>query len=193
MKKINSYSSLLETLKAHKKTYLLLYKSGLEQSDCALTNLEQTQEIAGINILIADVNTVRDIHTKYNITTVPVLLEFEDEKFIKSIKGCHQPNFYKSVFENSVFVSATKDGSEKKLQKRVTVYSTPTCSWCTRLKNYLKHNNIKFRDIDVSKDQKSAEAMVKRSGQQGVPQTDINGQMLVGFDKPKINKLLGIS
>ena len=192
MKEINSYSLLIKSLKAHKKSYLLLYKSGLEQSDCALTNLTQTAENAEINILTADVKTVRDIHQEYNISTVPVLLEFEGEKLIKSLKGCHQPNFYKSVFENSVFVSAPKDGSETQPQKRVTVYSTPTCSWCTRLKNYLKHNNIKFRDVDVSKDQKSAEAMVKKSGKQGVPQIDINGRIIVGFDKPKINKLLGI-
>ncbi|NOR87359.1 MAG: NrdH-redoxin [Bacteroidales bacterium] len=79
-----------------------------------------------------------------------------------------------------------------KAQKRVTVYSTPSCSWCTTLKKHLDHHGIKYRDIDISKDSKVAEEMTKRSGQQGVPQTDISGQMIVGFDKNKINSLLGI-
>ena len=74
----------------------------------------------------------------------------------------------------------------------MTVYSTPTCSWCTTLKTHLKKNGIRYSDVDVSKDQNAAEAMRKRSGQQGVPQTDIGGEMIVGFDKNRINTLLGI-
>ena len=76
--------------------------------------------------------------------------------------------------------------------KNVTVYSTPTCSWCTTLKTYLRNQRIPFSEIDVSRDQNAAEEMVRRSGQQGVPQTDIEGEMIVGFDKARINELLGI-
>ncbi|PWD99276.1 glutaredoxin family protein [Marinilabilia rubra] len=72
------------------------------------------------------------------------------------------------------------------------VYTTPTCSWCRTLKDYLTNNRIKFREIDVSKDEKAAADMVKRSGQQGVPQSLINGQAVVGFDRNKINSLLEI-
>ena len=110
---------------------------------------------------------------------------------IKPLKGCSTSDYYKSLFENSLYVAQNK--ATGKPQNRVTVYSTPTCSWCTRIKQYLDSKSIKYRDIDVSKDQKAAEAMVKRSGQQGVPQTDINGKMIIGFDKAKINQLLGIS
>ena len=193
LKKINSQSELLISLQENEKSYLLLYKSGAEQSECAINNLQQLNNNFKTVVHSVDVAEVRDIHEKYGINSVPTLLEFTKSKFIKSIKGCHEPNFFKSVFENSVFVTQTEGKEDKKPQKRVTVYSTPTCSWCTRLKNYLKNNNIKFRDIDVSKSQKEAETMAKRSGQRGVPQTDINGQMIVGFDKPKINKLLGIN
>jgi len=72
------------------------------------------------------------------------------------------------------------------------VYSTPSCSWCNTLKAYLKQNNIAFIEIDVSRDQKAADELVKRSGQMGVPQTDINGEIIVGFDKPRISRLLGL-
>ena len=79
-----------------------------------------------------------------------------------------------------------------KKSKRVIVYSTPTCPHCTTIKNYLKDNRITFRDIDVSRDQNMAQQMVKKSGQQGVPQVEINGRIVVGFNKPKIDELLEI-
>jgi len=72
----------------------------------------------------------------------------------------------------------------------VVVYTTPTCPHCNTLKNYLKERKVQFRDIDVPRDQQIAQDMVKRSGQQGVPQIDINGRLIVGFNKPKIDELL---
>ncbi len=77
-------------------------------------------------------------------------------------------------------------------QPKVVVFSTPTCSWCRTLKQYLKKNNIRYKDIDVSKDQAGAKDMVRRTGQQGVPVTLINNRAIVGFNKTEINKLLNI-
>lgn len=74
----------------------------------------------------------------------------------------------------------------------VKVYSTPTCPWCTRAKNYLKSNNVQFEDIDVSTDREKAMEMVKKSGQQGVPVIEINGQIIIGFDQNKIDNMLGL-
>ncbi|MDP8267233.1 MAG: glutaredoxin domain-containing protein [Candidatus Tenebribacter davisii] len=76
--------------------------------------------------------------------------------------------------------------------KSVIVFSTPTCSWCRKLKSYLKGNNIRFKDIDVSRDQKAARDMIRKSGQQGVPQMWINNHPIIGFDKVKIDRLLDI-
>jgi glutaredoxin-like YruB-family protein len=74
----------------------------------------------------------------------------------------------------------------------VKVYSTPTCVYCKTLKGYLTSNNIEFQDIDVSKDEKDLKEMVKISGQMGVPVLDIDGEVIAGFDKVKIDKLLKI-
>lgn len=74
----------------------------------------------------------------------------------------------------------------------VKVYSTPTCPYCVTLKEFLKDNKIDFEDIDVSSDEKAADEMVKKSGQMGVPVADINGEIVVGFDKEKIKQLLKI-
>jgi glutaredoxin 3 len=82
--------------------------------------------------------------------------------------------------------------AEKK-QPRVIIFTTPTCSYCNLAKQYFRRNNIRFRDVDISKDAAAARDVVRRSGQMGVPVIDIGGKIIVGFDKPKINQLLGLS
>ncbi|MDO8525825.1 MAG: glutaredoxin domain-containing protein [Candidatus Omnitrophota bacterium] len=76
--------------------------------------------------------------------------------------------------------------------KKVKVYSTPTCSYCVRVKQFLKENNVAFEDINVAADETKAEEMVKLSGQMGVPVIDIEGKVIVGFEKEEIKKELGI-
>ncbi|HPR17855.1 MAG TPA: glutaredoxin domain-containing protein [Candidatus Cloacimonadota bacterium] len=76
--------------------------------------------------------------------------------------------------------------------KKVIVFSTPTCSWCRKLKSYLKDKNVRFTDIDVSRDFKAAQDMMRKTGQQGVPQMWIDNVPVVGFDQSKIDRLLDI-
>ena len=78
------------------------------------------------------------------------------------------------------------------MTKKVVVYSTPTCSWCMRVKQFLAENNIPFENYDVSADQAKAEEMIQKSGQMGVPVVEVDGAIVVGFDKEKIRELLGI-
>jgi glutaredoxin-like YruB-family protein len=193
LKTINGWNELQASIKKSKRAYLLLYKSGSEQSDCAFENLKSIElKEQRVLSLSADVKTVRDIHGQFGIKSVPSLLEFVDGNYVNVVKGCQTNNYYQSLFENELFSARTVEDTTKK-QKRVIVYSTPTCPHCTTIKQHLKSNGIMFRDIDVSKDQAAAEEMTRKSGQRGVPQTDINGQIVVGFDKIKINMLLGIA
>jgi glutaredoxin 3 len=78
------------------------------------------------------------------------------------------------------------------MAKKVTVYSTPTCPFCIRAKQFLKDSNVEFENIDVSVDHAKAQDMIKLSGQMGVPVIDIEGVVIVGFDKDKIKETLGI-
>jgi len=78
-------------------------------------------------------------------------------------------------------------------QKRVIIFTTPTCSFCRKAKSFLKDKGIRFKDIDVSRDMKAAQDMERRTGQRGVPVLLIDNQPVVGFDVPKIKRLLGIS
>lgn len=75
---------------------------------------------------------------------------------------------------------------------RVILFTTPSCSYCRMAKKYLREQGIKFKDVDVSRDQTAARDMVKRSGQQGVPVLDIGGKIVVGFDRLKIDHYLGL-
>jgi glutaredoxin 3 len=77
------------------------------------------------------------------------------------------------------------------LPHRVLVFTTPTCSWCTRVKAYLRERKVPFREIDVSRDERAARDLVRRTGQMGVPVVEIDGRPIVGFDKPQIDRLLG--
>lgn len=76
--------------------------------------------------------------------------------------------------------------------KNVKIYSTPACPFCIKAKQYLKDNNVTFEDLDVSSDQNLVSEMVEKSGQMGVPVLDIEGEIIVGFDKDKISQALGI-
>ena len=76
---------------------------------------------------------------------------------------------------------------------RVLVFTTPTCPWCIRAKQYLRRRHVPFREVDVSRDAAAARDLVRRTGQMGVPVVEIDGRPVVGFDKRQIDRLLGLS
>lgn len=192
MKEIFNINDLKTVMQSNEKVWLLLYKKGSEQSNCAFDNFSKVERTDENEMLCtADVTEVRDIHPKFNITSVPSLLYFENGSLKNVIKGCHSSEQFTAIFDKSVFVAGTVN--DEKPRKNVTVYTTPTCSWCTTVKRHLQENGIQYREVNVAADQKAAEEMVRKSGQQGVPQTEINGQIVVGFDKTRINSLLGIN
>lgn len=78
------------------------------------------------------------------------------------------------------------------MDKHVKVYSTPTCPWCIKTKQFLRDNNITFEDVDVSSRPQAAEEMIRKSGQMAVPVLDIDGEIIVGFDKDRIRNALGL-
>lgn len=80
-----------------------------------------------------------------------------------------------------------------KPQPRVIVFSTPTCTYCNAAKRYFREKGVRFKDVDVSRDPAASRDMVRRSGQMGVPVIDIGGKIVVGFDRPKIDRYLGFT
>ena len=187
---VKSYKDLESGISTKEKAFLLLYKNGANQSECALERLQNINSGELPHLFTADVNSVRDIHQRLEVSTAPSLVVFEDGKKVNIIKGCQTESAYRSMLSGSE-IGGLASGEPGK-SKQVTVYTTPSCSWCTTLKTYLDQQQVRYREINVAADTSAAEAMVRRSGQQGVPQTEINGQMIVGFDKARINQLLEI-
>ena len=74
----------------------------------------------------------------------------------------------------------------------ITLYSTQTCIWCHKVREFLRAQKVKFKDVDVGAYSKAAAAMIKKSGQQGVPVIDVNGTIIVGYDEQKLRTLLKI-
>jgi glutaredoxin 3 len=76
---------------------------------------------------------------------------------------------------------------------KVILYTTPTCGYCHQAKTYLNERGIRFIDYDVSRDSKAAEEMVRVSGQMGVPVIVVDGEVIIGFDRPRLEQLLANS
>jgi glutaredoxin 3 len=75
---------------------------------------------------------------------------------------------------------------------KVVMYTTPTCSYCRLAKAYLNQNRVRYTEIDVSRDQRALADMVRRTGQSAVPVIMIDNRPIVGFDKRRIDRMLGL-
>lgn len=75
---------------------------------------------------------------------------------------------------------------------KITIYTTPTCVFCKMTKSFFKDNNVAYEEKDVAVDAKARDEMIEKSGQLGVPVINIDGQIVVGFDKDKLSQLIGI-
>ncbi len=74
----------------------------------------------------------------------------------------------------------------------VKIYTTPTCAYCHAEKEFFKQHNIEFTELDVFTDKAAREEMIAKTGQLGVPVTEIDGQIIIGFERGKISQLLGL-
>lgn len=71
----------------------------------------------------------------------------------------------------------------------VKLYSTPTCIWCAKTREFFRKHKVKFTDIDVSSNKKTAHEMIKKTGQMGVPVIEIDGKIIVGFNEGELKKI----
>lgn len=72
----------------------------------------------------------------------------------------------------------------------VSIYTTPTCTYCRKAKDYFRQNRVPFTEYDVSRDVRKADEMMRKSGQMGVPVIDVNGRVIIGFNLPEIERAL---
>ena len=77
-------------------------------------------------------------------------------------------------------------------EHNVKIYTTPTCAYCKMAKEFFKSNNVNYEEVNVATDAKGRDEMIQKSGQLGVPVIDIDGNLVIGFDKPKLSEFLGV-
>ncbi len=78
------------------------------------------------------------------------------------------------------------------MSKKIRIYSTPTCTYCIILKRYLAEKNIQYEELDVSQNEEAQKEMIEKTNQLGVPVVDIDGEIIIGFDKEKIDNILNL-
>ncbi len=142
-----------------------------------------------------------DVASRYRISGIPTVAIFRNGKLVNQMVGVRPEQAYRkaleSALESATATAATASAGTTKTKANpakhsVTVFSTPTCPWCSRLKSYLREQQVAFKDVDVSRDAIAAQEMMRRSGQMGVPQAWIDGQVVVGFDRKRVDALLGL-
>ncbi len=144
------------------------------------------------SLYLVDVGRVKDVHRHYGVTSVPAVIKVRGDRVVQVIAGERPLSEYEALVSGRPLAAAP--GEEGAVRpRRVTVYTTPTCPWCTRVKDYLRKNGISFREVDVSRDLDAGRQLAARTGQRGVPQTDVDGQFVVGFDQQRLDQLLGLS
>ncbi len=183
----------LDKLKKENEALLIIifHADSSEKSKKALDALKMVkEENPKAPIFRVNASKVRDIHPIYGINTIPTVLILKKDKVSNIIYGIQDKQYYETLlYDTPMFISTEK---KERKQHRVVVYTSSTCSWCATVKSYLSKNRIVFREVDISRNERAGQDLVRRSGQMGVPQTDIDGRIIVGFDKPKLDVILGI-
>jgi thioredoxin len=152
-----------------------------------LEKLDSNNQDSGVKFAKINIDNARDIAEKYGIRGIPTVIFFKNGKDVYKQVGIGSEELYRQVIQD------TSSGKIEKENEGVKVFSTPTCPYCTMAKEYLRQKKIDFDEINVSEDRDWAMKMVSKSGQMGVPQVWINGQVVVGFDTNRIDLLLGIN
>jgi glutaredoxin-like YruB-family protein len=164
-------------------------------SDAAQRALYELTEFAhqyeGIAVHVVDVQKVKGVHKEYGVDSVPTLLVMKKGREISRFLGVESATFYATQLAGTAPSHIARPSRRNPL--RVTVYTSPGCPPCGQVKAYLREHGISFSSIDISRDERAAREIVRRSGQQAVPQIDINGRIVVGFDPAKLANLLGIT
>ena len=179
-----------EIQKKNKKFFVLVFYGAFSSSaKRALNELSQFErENEKIPIYIIDVEKVKGVHKQFGVQNVPTVLALENGKVTRRIEGLQSAKLYTRILLGAHPSSRGK--SKGTTPHRVIVYTGSGCPACAAAKAYLRGKGIVFREVDIARDRHAAQRLVQRSGQMAVPQIDIDGHLVVGFDQVKIDKLL---
>lgn len=187
---IKNEKHLEQVQEKHKEFLVLFFYADFSSSaKRALAELEQfSKENKEAPVYVIDVERIRGVHKQFGVKNVPTFLTLKKGKVFWRIEGVESAQLYTRIL--SGMNSSSTNGGKKGISHRVVVYSGSGCPACGTAKSYLRSRGVNFREIDISHDQHAAERLVQRSGQMAVPQIDIDGHLIVGFDRTKIDRFL---
>ena len=195
LRPVNGWEALDEATLGLKGRVLIAFVS--ERSVTSRNTRPELEAFAAAHpetdLFLVDVVATPDLHPRFKVAAVPTVAVVDDGAVTQLVVGAQTVASYEKALLGPALELAgrpAKDG--EKPAHRVTVYTGPTCVWCTRVKAYLDEKKVRYKEVDVSRDERTAQELVKKTGQTGVPQLDIDGSWIVGFDKARIDKLLGL-
>ena len=179
---IKDYNHLGQAQEKHKDFLILaFYADFSSNAKRVLAELENfSKENKESPVYVIDVEKVKGVHKQFEVKNVPTVLMLRKGKVAQRIEGVESARFYSRIFSGAG--SSPYKSAGKTISHRVVVYSGPGCPACGTAKAYLRKRGISFRTVDIAHDQRAAERLVRRSGQVAVPQIDIDGHLVVGFD-----------
>lgn len=150
------------------------------------------EENPDVAVLRVEVDKIKGIHKRFGVGSVPTVLNLDKGNVVQMVVGPQGPDVYARAFLQHASFQSGGEGGKGPTFPPVTVYVSDTCVWCTRVKSYLRKRRVPFSEVNVSRDPSAAQSLMARTGQTGVPQLDIAGKYVVGFDKSRIDSLLGL-
>jgi glutaredoxin-like YruB-family protein len=190
IKWIKDLQHLAEIQQKHKEFLILLFYGDFSSAaKRSLAELEQfSTEDGHIPVYGIDVEKLKGVHKDFGVETVPTVVALRNGEVSQRFEGVESAGFYARMFSGArPSVYKTAKGA---VPRRVIVYSGPGCPACGSAKAYLRRMGVSFREVDIARDQNAAQRLVRRSGQMAVPQIDIDGHLIVGFDRAKIDRIL---
>lgn len=190
LKKIQNRDQFKKLVSGSDEKVLVLFYT--DSSEKSLKSLQALKNLHAKNedavIYTVDAKAVMDIHPEYGISAVPTVIVFRNGEATEIITGVQTEGFYNRLLQK--FEVSTSNGNGQ--SQRVTVYTTQTCPYCDSVKRYLSSINVSYSEIDISADEAAAQELVQRTGQQGVPQTEIDGKFVIGYDTNELDRLLNL-
>jgi len=187
---IKNEGHLEQAQEKHKDFLMLIFYADFSSTaKRARTELEKfSQENKEVPVYGIDVEKVKGVHKEFGVENVPTVVAVKRGKVSWRIEGAESAQLYSRILSETNFLPSK--GGKKTVSHRVIVYTGPGCPHCAAAKAYLRSRGIGFREVDIGRDQHAAQRLVQRSGQMGVPQIDIDGHIVVGNNRARIDKLL---
>lgn len=144
-----------------------------------------------VPVYMVDVGRVRGVHPQFGVERVPSAVTIRDGRVVRRAEGALDPAAWaRALLPHEGEAPTVATTASRPLP---IVYTTPTCVWCGRVKSWLTQQGVSYREVDISADSRAADALVAKSGQMGVPQIEVGSEIVVGFDRPRLAALLGVS